>query len=75
MIESIHRVWCEIEKMEGTEGRREKVDKPVELASFHTLDEALAFRTQLQLEYSPLATGEKEVLDQMTSPKEFTPGD
>ncbi len=75
MIESIYRVWSEIEKIERTEGRREKVDKPVELALFHTLQEALTFRTELQLKYSPLATGEKEVLDQMTSPKEFTAGD
>lgn len=75
MIRTMYRVWSEIEEIEQTEGRREKVAKRLELASFHTLEEALVFRTELQLEYSPLVTGEKELLNQMTSPKEFTAGD
>jgi hypothetical protein len=76
--DTIYTVRLEIEKSDPAESRGEKgekVEAPLELAAFHTLEEAILFRIEMQLDYSPLATGEMELLNQMTSPEEFTAGD
>lgn len=75
MVHAIYTVRLEIEKIEEGRSRRENVDKPVELAAFHTHEEARQFCSELQREHSPVVTGEMELLRQMSSPKQFTAGD
>ena len=74
-IDTMYTVRLEIGKTDPAKSRGEKVEAPLELAAFHTLEEATLFRIEMQLDYSPLATGEMELLNQMTSPEAFTAGD
>ncbi len=75
MVHAIYTVRLEIEKIDEGSGRLEDVDKRIELAVFHTNEEALQFCSELQREHSPVVTGEMEILRQMSSPNQFTAGD
>jgi hypothetical protein len=75
MKEKLYRAWLRIEEIDESEGYESKLVEQVELATFHTIEEALTYRYELSQKYSPKATGESEVLDQVTSPETFTAGD
>ena len=75
MKDKLYRAWLRIEEIEESEGYESKLVEQIELATFHTLEEALTYRYELSQKYSPKATGESEVLNQMTSPETFSAGD
>ncbi len=47
----------------------------VELAGFHSWEEATIFCCELQQKYAPRVTGEADLLDQIDRPEEWTAGD
>ena len=71
----IYTVWLIIKEIDEGDEHRQNIGELVELATFPTLEEAQAFQTELEQKYSPLATGEAALLEQMSTPEEFTPGD
>ncbi len=70
-----YSVWLQIEEMGEAKPHTENDWNRIELAVFQTLEEALMFKTEMEQRYSPLATGEIELLDQMSSPEQFTAWD
>ncbi len=70
-----YSVWLQIEEMGEAKPHTENDWNRIELAVFQTLEEALMFKTEMEQRYSLLATGEIELLDQMSSPEQFTAGD
>ena len=75
MKKRYYRVWLAVEEGEGPGGLDPKLVEQIELAAFHTLEEALTYRYELSQKYSPKVTGESEVIHQMTSPETLTAGD
>ena len=75
MKDKLYRAWLRIEEIDEAEGYDAKLVEQIELATFHTIEEALTYRYELSQKYSPKATGESEVLGEMTSPDSFTAGD
>lgn len=73
MDQKYYRVWLTVEEVE--EGGENKLVEQVELAAFHTIEQALTYRYELSQKYSPRATGEAEVIGQMTSPETYSAGD
>lgn len=65
-----YRLWLEIQEADESQDTPERYL----LATVETREEALAFKTQLEHCYSPEATGERKVADQMSTPDQFTPG-
>ncbi len=74
-MSKIYSVWIQIEEMGAPKPHTENDWNRVEPAAFQTLEEALMFKTEMEQRYSSLATGEIELLDQMSSPEPFTTGD
>lgn len=70
-----YRVWLSVEEVNETEGGQRRLVEQTELATFHTLEEALTYRYELSQKYSPKVTGEAEVINEMTSPESFSAGD
>ena len=70
-----YRVWLSVEEVDETEGGQRRLVEQMELAAFHTLEEALTYRYELSQKYSPKVTGETEVINEMTSPESFSAGD
>jgi hypothetical protein len=60
--------------MSEAEEQWESVGEPLELARFETLEEAKIFQNELTQKYSAMATGESNLLGEMTSRKDFTAG-
>lgn len=69
------RVWLTVEEVDRTGETENKLVEQIELAAFHTLEEALTYRYQLSQKYSPRVTGEVDVIRQLTSPETFSAGD
>jgi hypothetical protein len=70
-----YRVWIRIEEVDEGEGAEAKLVEQVEIAAFETIEEALTYRYELAQKHSPEATGESDVIGQMTSPDTLTAGD
>ncbi|MFZ0427286.1 MAG: hypothetical protein WAO20_04145 [Acidobacteriota bacterium] len=75
MNKRYYRVWLAVEEVDRPGGLDPKMVEQIELASFHTLEEALTYRYELSQKYSPKVTGETEVIRQMTAPETLTAGD
>ncbi|UCF37099.1 MAG: hypothetical protein JSU96_20295 [Acidobacteriota bacterium] len=75
MLKKYYRVWLRVEEVDESGGADAKTIEQVELAAFHTLEEALTYRYELSQKYSPRVTGESEVIGQMTTPETFAAGD
>lgn len=70
-----YRVWLGVEEVDREVQADNRLVEQIELAAFHTLEEALTYRYQLSQKYSPRVTGEVEVIRQLTSPETFSAGD
>ncbi len=70
-----YKVWLIIEEIEEAKNRGEKVDKPLELAAFQSIEEAQIFCQELAQRFSARATGEVELLEEILTPDQFSAGD
>lgn len=70
-----YRIWLEIEETDRTQGIEKRELDRIELASFHTLEEALTYRYEISQKHSPRITGEAEAIRELTAPDCFTAGD
>ena len=69
-----YRVSFHIERLCRSEGTRERIKRPMELACFHTREEARIYCSEMQNRYSATCTGEQDLLDdQMVD--QFVAGD
>ncbi len=75
MTKRFYRVWLTVEQVDEESNQDTKVMEQVELAAFHSLEEALTYRYELSQKYSPRVTGEDDVIGQMTTPETLTAGD
>ena len=71
----IRRVGEDSDPSAGVVERVELVFERVELAGFHSWEEATIFCCELQQKYAPRVTGEADLLDQIDRPEEWTAGD
>ena len=69
-----YRVWFHIERLCRSEGTRERIERPMELACFHTREEARSFCSEMQNRYSATCTGEQDLLDDQVV-DQFVAGD
>ena len=64
MHDVTYKVWFHIERLRRSEGTREWMARPMELACFHTREEARSFCSEIQNNYSAACTGEQDLLDE-----------
>ncbi len=75
MQNKFYRVFLSVEVMDSARGKTRKLeDERFELAAFPSLDEAQDFCKELA-QHTAEATGESELLAEMTSPDVFSAGD
>ena len=74
MHDVTYKVWFYIERLSRSEETREWVERPMELACFHTRAEALNFCVEMQNRHSASCTGEEELLEEELV-GQFTAGD
>ncbi|GAB4112523.1 MAG: hypothetical protein Kow001_14260 [Acidobacteriota bacterium] len=70
-----YRVWLTVEEVDREGGADPRLVEQIELACFHTLEEALTYRYRISQKCSPRMTGEVEVIRQMTAPESYSAGD
>lgn len=75
MSKRFYRVWLTVEEVDEKSGLDTRIMEQVELAAFHSLEEALTYRYELSQKYSPRVTGEADVIGQMTTPDTLSAGD
>lgn len=73
--EKLYRVWLEVQEDNRQNAYQGEVVERVEVAAFHTLEEALTYRYELSQKCSPGATRESEVAQEMTDPGFSNAGD
>ncbi len=71
-MSKLYSVWVRIDREQ--DGQRETVGDCTELAAFHSRAEAEGFCSELSLKYSAVITGEAELLEEVFTPNELTPG-
>lgn len=74
-MDKAYRVIIQVEGLGKNREVGEEIPRPMELASFETLEEARIFRNELMQHYSVKATGESAVLEQMTTMSDYLAGD
>ena len=75
MRDKLYRAWLKIEEIDESEGYASKLVEQIELATFQTIEEALAYRYELSQKYLPRTARKSDILIPMTSPDRFTTGD
>ena len=75
MEDKLYRALLRIEEIEVSAGYESKLVEQIQLATFHTIEEALAYRYELSQWYLPQIRGKSEERRPWTSPEALSTED